>query len=120
MSQTRPQWSGLLLRHQTGHIQAMFEHLHTLLRSPGWFGGAEVNISHPGMPDHMASTGGTYWAAQLQPYRAIFQAEMENGISFLVASGYFCHPPDFDRVRDPHPGALWGHGREGTSAESHG
>lgn len=41
--QTQPKTSGLLLRHQMGHIQAMFEHLCTLLRSPGWFGGAEVN-----------------------------------------------------------------------------
>lgn len=41
--QTQPKTSGLLLRHQMGHIQAMFEPLCTLLRSPGWFGGAEVN-----------------------------------------------------------------------------
>lgn len=44
---------------------------------------------------------------------------MENGISFRVASGYLCHPPDFSTVRDPHPGTLRGHGREGTPSESH-
>lgn len=44
---------------------------------------------------------------------------MENGISFRVASGYLCHPPDFSTVRDPHPGTLRGHGRERTPSESH-
>lgn len=72
------------------------------------------------MLSHGGNTAGTHGAAQLQPYRAIFQAEMEKSVSFLVASGYFCHPPDIDRVRDPHPGTLWGHGREGIAAESHG
>jgi len=42
VSHTQPQWSGLLLRPQLGLIQATSEPLHTLLRSSGCFGGAEV------------------------------------------------------------------------------
>lgn len=65
------------------------------------------HLSLLGIPDSVGSTGGARRAAQLQPYRAICQAEVENGVSFPVISGYFCRPPDFNVVRDPHPGTLW-------------
>ena len=43
-----------------------------------------------------------------QPHRAILQAEVQDGVSFLIAFGYFCCSPDMDRVRNPDPGTLGG------------
>lgn len=48
VSQAQPWWSGLLLRHQTGPVQAIFGPLRTLLRGPGWSGGAGVNYPQSG------------------------------------------------------------------------
>lgn len=49
-----------------------------------------------------------------QPHRAILQAEVQDGVSFLIAFGYFCCSPDMDRVRNPDPGTLGGGHRRDT------
>lgn len=53
-----------------------------------------------------------------QPHRAILQAEVQDGVSFLIAFGYFCCSPDMDRVRNPDPGTLGG-AQEGHPTDSH-